>query len=589
VKKTALTRCAVAGLIYGLISLTLVVSAQSAAQSPEIAEATAKNGQRSRQAVNRLADIRESLAAKHEELEGLQQQFDAETEEGQKSALQKRIDELNKSIGKLEDSFEQIAIGGMDLAVFSDQPVPEFDWKNELIQITKPLLNSLKGLTEKPRKIEELRGQIDHYEDQLGVIRKALVSIAGLQEHSPSSAVSDKLAGVAAEWQQRRSDAEGALEIASYQLANLQGENVPALEVVRESLNEALRGRGLTLLLALVAALVVWLFMRAVLWLIEKLQGSRKSRNRQVMWTRLVQYGYRLITGLFVILGVMMVFYLRGDLLLLALSILGLVMLMLGLRQTLPRYISETRLLLDLGPVRAGERVVYNGLPLQVKSIRVYSVLRNPELEGVVRLPLSALGEMVSRPCGEEPWFPCRRSEYVLVSDGSAERLGLVVRQTLELIQLKMVGSVVQIPVGDFLQRDVRNLSREGFGLAVTFGIDYQHQTICLDRVPRRFREALVAAFEAVGLAADVEDMVVDFKEAGANSLDYLVYLTMNGRAAQSYFKIGRLIQQTCVDVCNREGWVIPFGQLTIHQGEGFQGLRLTPQENPGVQGLAVN
>jgi hypothetical protein len=42
----------------------------------------------------------------------------------------------------------------------------------------------------------------------------------------------------------------------------------------------------------------------------------------------------------------------------------------------------------------------------------------------------------------------------------------------------------------------------------------------------------------------------------------------MEGNVAASYFTIARLIQQTCVDICNHEGWVIPFAQVTIHQAD---------------------
>jgi len=65
----------------------------------------------------------------------------------------------------------------------------------------------------------------------------------------------------------------------------------------------------------------------------------------------------------------------------------------------------------------------------------------------------------------------------------------------------------------------------------------------------------------------------VEFKEAGANSLDYLVYLSMQGPAAADYFALTRRVQRALVALCNREGWVIPFSQLTIHQGEGFEAL----------------
>lgn len=78
-------------------------------------------------------------------------------------------------------------------------------------------------------------------------------------------------------------------------------------------------------------------------------------------------------------------------------------------------------------------------------------------------------------------------------------------------------------------------------------------------------------------------DLVVDFKEAGANSLDYLILVSMDGAAAAQYFKLGRLLQQACVRACNEQGWTIPFPQLTVHQGEGFNSLRpiATESESP--------
>jgi len=142
-------------------------------------------------------------------------------------------------------------------------------------------------------------------------------------------------------------------------------------------------------------------------------------------------------------------------------------------------------------------------------------------------------------------------------------------RQTLEVVQVKVAGSLVQFSAADFLHLNLRNLSREGFGLAVTFGIDYRHQAICLDQVPQRFHDALRETFAHKGLDGEVAEILVEFKEAGASSLDYFIYLTMKGSAAGLYYKLGRLVQQTCVDVCNREGWGIPFPQLTIHQGDG--------------------
>ncbi|MBA2484020.1 MAG: mechanosensitive ion channel, partial [Nitrosomonas sp.] len=226
-----------------------------------------------------------------------------------------------------------------------------------------------------------------------------------------------------------------------------------------------------------------------------------------------------------------------------------------------------------------GERVTYNGLPMQVRSINVDSLLRNPDLKGIVRLPLSMLNDMVSRPDINEPWFPCHAGEYVILPDG---RFCQVLEQTLDLVSLQMKGSLVQFPAADFFRLDLLNLSRQGFVVVVTFGIDYQHQAQCLDEVPARLREALEHALAQAEFSDKIVDLLVEFKEPSTNSLDYLIVVNCKGEAADSYFTINRLIQKTCVEVCNRGGWIIPFTQLTVHQGEGLQALseRLTQSYN---------
>ena len=176
------------------------------------------------------------------------------------------------------------------------------------------------------------------------------------------------------------------------------------------------------------------------------------------------------------------------------------------------------------------------------------------------------MAQLTSRPLTSEAWFPSSTGDYLLLPDGSFAQ---VLQQTVETVRLKVMGSVVQYASADFLQLGARNLTREGFGVAVVFGIDYELQDISLDTVPERFRAAITAAFEASSYAADFKDLLVEFKLAGSSSLDYLVYVNMQGAAAGSYFAIGRLIQQTCVDVCNHEGWGIPFTQITVHQAEG--------------------
>jgi hypothetical protein len=59
----------------------------------------------------------------------------------------------------------------------------------------------------------------------------------------------------------------------------------------------------------------------------------------------------------------------------------------------------------------------------------------------------------------------------------------------------------------------------------------------------------------------------VEFLEAGASSLDYLVLADWDGAAAPSYERCQRAIQRVLVDLCNEQGWNIPFPQMTLHKG----------------------
>jgi hypothetical protein len=117
-----------------------------------------------------------------------------------------------------------------------------------------------------------------------------------------------------------------------------------------------------------------------------------------------------------------------------------LLLVVIGSRTYLPRFMTEARMLLDMGPVREGERVLFNGISWQVKALNMYSILVNPELQGgLLRLPLSELSGMISRPDDpEEPWFPTRKGDFVMLNDGT---FGQVLLQTPEVVQLKHVGS----------------------------------------------------------------------------------------------------------------------------------------------------
>ena len=552
----------VIAIVFAGFLILPVAMAQTESQEPT--QATSQNAETQHaQALRKLLAIREALEEKRELVRNLLDQLQ-DADETDREEINERIASLRETIDELTRSFENIAVSGANLRNLSDTSDGKLDWRDELLQITQPLLNSLKEATEKPRRIEELRSTISLYEQQLEMARKATASIAEFNQYEMPPEVADGLAKVAASWRERSEDIIRSLEISRVELRNLEQEKIDLLATISDVLNDFLLGRGLTLLIAIVTGFVIWFAMRAMRRLVKSWRHPAQHPDHAAK-IRLLLYGYHLLTMLLVSLAVLSVFYIRGDLLLLSLSIIALVMLTLGAWRYLPRYVREARLLLNIAAAREGERVIYNGLPFRIVSLNLYSELRNPDLEGAIRLPLSALTELTSRPRTDEAWFPCQTGDYVLLPDGS---FGQVLQQTVELVRLKVIGSIVQFSAAEFLQLNVRNLSREGFGVIVVFGIDYQHQEISLDRVPKRFKEGLATAFKDAGYEDDLKGLVVEFKEAGTNSLDYLIYVTMESRVAASYFAITRLIQKTCVDICNHEGWIIPFAQLTIHQAD---------------------
>lgn len=527
-----------------------------------------------------LQDILSTLQEKQKELLVLQRQLRQAKDDAEKQMLRLQQEDLLRAINKQKLSFEQVAVGGLDLTLLNEQPAPEFDWKKELVLVSKPLLDSLKEITEKPRKIEQLRAEMAHLSQLRELASQARQNIQTLQQQEQfKDTLQKQLQELDAQWQKRGADAENALGVARYQLAKLQESEVAPQVAIFTTLRDFLQGRGVTLLIAAIAVLGVWALMRLLLALLLRIYRwktrNRELRKRRLRWTRLFNYAFWSLTSLLGLFAAITVFYSRNDVLLLMLTILGVLMLLLNLRTALPRYLNEIRLLLDAGPVRQDERVVYEGVPYQVRGLSVFSILVNPELDGIRRLPSEVLNGLVSRPLTDEPWFPCRPGDFIMLEDN---RFAEVVKQSVETVQLRIAASLVTFPTAQFLQAPVRNLSREGFAVVMTFGVDYQHQAICLTEIPDRLRQALEARLAESEWAAVTELALVEFKEAGASSLDYIIVVKGQGSMAGDYFALGRLVQRTCVEVCNAQGWGIPFNQLTVHAGEGFAALGQVPQ-----------
>ncbi len=558
-------------LIIAVICPLVLLTSPGHAQEP-ILEPVSEVDSQLLQTRQQLEEIQKSLQDKRSQIDQLRKQLGKEKDESERRDLQWQIEREETDISNLRRSFENIALGGVDLSVFDPERQDEqFNWQQELQQILKPLFRELKELTEKPRQIERLNSQLAILDNQQRIVQRALNNVERLLDDSLDKATHQRLESVRQTWIQRLNDIQREREISQLQLNVLQEEGDTLFVQIRQSINEFFTGRGLNLVLAIAAFFLTLFLMKGLYALYNRLnlQGGTRTITTTT-GRRMMAYGYQALSIFMSILVALLVLYVLGDTLLLVLAVILLLVILLGLRNYLPQFIDETKLLLNIGAVRERERVIYKGLPWMVRSLGVYSRLYNPALEGLLRLPLSEMLGLVSRPYREdEPWFPTKTGDWVMMSDGA---IGQVLRQTPEIVQLRTKGTIRTYATTNFLTGEPRNLS-EGFGVTITFGIDYQHQSISTTEVPKILHQSIEKVLQQSELGQHVENILVEFQEAGASSLNYLIYVTMKGEAADCYFVLNRLLQRICVDTCNEQGWVIPFNQLTVHAGTGFDSV----------------
>jgi hypothetical protein len=527
-----------------------------AAASAETAETVADKWQH-------LDALVETINRKRHELTAHQRELADTQDPAGRERLETEIDQISADLDSLQTAWEMLATGGANLNIFGVKVDKAFNWREELQSVFEPLLSEMKRLTERPRRIEQLRQDQNFYQRRLDVAKEAVASIEGFRQEAPTAALKKAFATTEDRWRERRDDLANSVHLIELELQQMLSGNGQSQFRSLDALKELLTGRVLNLLLAIAVMVLVYLLLRGAAQLYNR-RVIRTARRRGIMM-RLGNLLFFLFTTLLVLLAGMTVLYMRGDWVLLGLFIIILIGAAWALQRSLPRFVEEAKLMLNLGAVREGERLIYRELPWRVKSLGFYCTLVNPLLDGgTLLLPLRDLVGFNSREyVDDEPWFPTQNGDYVVLDNGS---YGQVMRQTPEVVQLRVLGAIKTWRASAFIDQNPRNLSQQGFTLVLTFGLDYQHQPDITTTVRETLEQELQTAIEESDMVASLTSLAVEFSQAGASSLDLAVITSFNGDAADRYFPLQRLLQRLAVEACNRHGWVIPFNQITVHQ-----------------------
>lgn len=513
-----------------------------------------------RDEITALEALNDSIRRREQEKEALYQRMQEAVDPVQRQQLLPDLNRLNEEIASQYRRFQTIALK-TDISVFEGEPKKEFDLQSELEQLLQPILAEIKAATKDSREREELNRQLELNQTRRQTASAALKGLAPLLEANTDPNLTTRLEELREVWENRLQNAEDDITAITHQLRQREEADTSLIEKTRGIASGFVRSRGLNLTVGVFAFLAVFLFMRGVQW--SWLKFRPQPKKGRSFSSRLLTLIWTILTMVFSFAALLAAFNMVGDWFLLSLTLVFLVGVGWAGMKTLPGFIEQFRMMLNMGAVRENERVVYEGIPWKVNAISFRTELVNPLLDGgVLTLPTRMLVGLLSRIPGEnEEWFPSKIDDWVLLNDGT---FGKVDYQSPSFVQVVSPGGSQKVyPVLHYLELSPTVLST-GFRKETTFRIGYSHQSLAVSEIPEIMRGHLESAL-AEKLGDSLQHVDVLLNEAGESSLTFSVIVDCRGEAATHWPFVAKWVQTALVDLCNRQSWEIPFPQLRVH------------------------
>jgi hypothetical protein len=543
-------------IALGLMTLPMFVYAETVGEQVP-AEDTRIQGTIS--TLNSLIKLQSGLKS---DIKKLGHQLDAAQSATEKKEIQARLDKLDVDLESTNRSLKEIAAGA-DIASLRAKEEEKFDFQEELFSLIRPVLKEMKDMTSHVRQKSELKDEIAYYREKLPVAELAVANITGLLDENEDASLERYLQGIQAEWTKQLAFIQSELQTAELKLEKMEASEASLADASQSYLKSFFQKRGLYLAEAMLVVIVILLLSRLSYKAMEMLIPGYRKEYRSFR-LRLLDLMHRMITVFLAIIGPMVVFYVVEDWVLFSLGILLLLGIALTLRQALPRYWQQIELFLNVGSVREGERIFLDGLPWKVRRINVYSILENPVAEISQRVRIDDLVDLKSRPVHQgAPWFPCKRGDWVLLSDGMRGKVTGISQELVQMIERGGAHRTYQ--TADFLGLSPINLSTN-FRIKETIGITYNLQRDSVTIIPDTLKAHIERRSDDEGYAGQLLNLRVEFERANTSSLDLVVIADFDGALADLYNRLRRAIQRWCVEACSENHWEIPFTQLTLHQ-----------------------
>ncbi|MCK5073196.1 MAG: hypothetical protein KAQ98_07190 [Bacteriovoracaceae bacterium] len=513
--------------------------------------------------IKELIQVRDNVFWYEKEIGKIKRKLKRNLSEMMRTRTEVRLADLIGKRQKVRHQFIEI-VSGVDIpAEYDLKEKVKRDIFVEVQELLMPVLDGVRRASERPRKIGKLKSEIESISVNLGSRMSAAEKIKNLVSEEKYFPVKKELKRSLSLLDEKIREMKVELDSRERALKKELGEKVSVIDMVKNLFSSFFRTKGKNLLFALTSLIsIFWvlIFLRKKIFNLSVFKGPLNTALKPLKAV------YSTIALIFAVSGAVLCLYLMNDWVLVTIIIVIFVGLLWSLKQFIPQFVGEARLILNLGSVREGERIVLNGLPWKVIRLGFYSKLVNERLSGgAIRMPAGELMKCQSRKFSKnEEWFPTETGDWVLLDGGI---YGKVERQGPEFVVIRLKGkSKKYIKTSEFLNMNPQNLSG-GFRICQVFGLDYGIQKDILKATIPVFQSKFREKFLSDGkFSGKISDVVCEFDSAGAHSLNLWVKVDCDALLAGNYQKIKRCMSECFVEICNEENLSIPFEQLTIHK-----------------------
>lgn len=517
----------------------------------------------------KLSDVQQ------EDIREQQKLIESEESVIEQTILKRQLTRLREELRATKKNFREIA-AGTDITALEATEEQAFNLQEEVLALLKPAFEEMREMTAHVRQKTALKEKIVYYQERLPVIEKVIANISRLQASNEDKTLSVALDAGLSNWVKQQAFMQSELQAAEVQLNKLIAAESSLAEASQNYLKSFFKKRGLYLLEALLVVLLILLLSRYSYKVMKKVLPGFRAKRRSFQY-RLLELTHRFATLFFILLGPMLVFYLVEDWVFFSLGILLLFGFLWTLLKALPLMWRQIHLFLNIGSVREGERIDFEGLPWLVERINLYCDLTNPVANMSLRVPINEMIDLRSRPFDPgEPWFPCIKGDWVILSDGLRAKVTGISPEMVQLVERG--GTRVTYPMLAFLAQTPHNLATN-FRIKETLGISYALQKYSTTSIPQTLHAYISQRVDEEGYGDQLLNLRVEFSRANNSSLDIVIIADFKGHLGDLYNRLRRAIQRWCVDACTENGWEIPFPQMTLH-GE----LTSTNQAEQGKQ-----